>query len=118
MSGEFMKRPPGPCAKVVLAVFGSVFLIALLSVPVTTRTSQLRQDPESNVVVRTTYPRHATMFLPQYLSVKAHSRESGDIQVRSAQWVGTMAIVAVLGVFDYFIFCRLLRRKRRPVEKP
>ena len=105
---------PGPCAKVILAVFGTMFLIALLSVPVTTKSFQLRQDPESNIVTRMTYPRNSTMFLPGYLSAKARSREAGDVRVRSTQWVAAMAIVLVLGVFDYVIFCRLLRRRRRP----
>ena len=58
------------------------------------------------------------MFLPSYLSAKARTAETGDIRLRSAQWVGTLAIVAVLGVFDYFVFCRLLRRKRRIPEEP
>jgi len=118
MSAGFTKPSPGPCAKLVGAVFGSLFLISLLSVPVTTRTSELRQDPDSKIVFKTTYPRNTTMFLPRFLSVRGRSADNGGAHVRSAQWIGTMAIVAVLGVFDYFIFCRLLRRKRRPVEEP
>ena len=118
MSAGFPRSSPGPCARLFLAVFGSLFLISLLSVPVTTRTFELRQDPGSNVVFKTTYPRNTRMFLPRYLSVRARSAGDGDVRVRSAQWIGTMAIVAVLGIFDYFIFCRLLRRRRRPVEEP
>jgi hypothetical protein len=118
MSAGFNKPTAGPCAKIFLTVFGSLFLIALLSVPVTTRTSELRQDPDSSVVFKTTYPRNSTMFLPHYLSVRARSAGRRDIRVRSAPWIGTMVIVAVLGVFDYFIFCRLLRPKRRIPEEP
>jgi hypothetical protein len=113
-----MRPSRGPCAKVVLAVFGTLFLIALLSVPVTTRTSQLRQDPNSNIVFKTTYPRDSTMFLPQYLSVRARSHDEGNVHVKSAQWIGTMAIVAVLGIFDSFVLCRLLRRKLLISEEP
>ncbi len=111
------KAPAGPCAKAVLAVFGSFFLIALLAVPVTTRSSQLRQDPDSSVVLRTTYTRNATMFLPQYLFKKTPPGNGPAVRLRSAQWVGTMAIIAVLGVFDYVVFCRLLRRNRRILEE-
>jgi hypothetical protein len=111
-----MKAPPGPCAKAVLAVFGSLFLIALLAVPVTTRSSQLRQDPDSSVVFKTTYPRNATMFLPQYLFKKTAAGSGPAVRLRAAQWVGTMAVVAVLGLFDYVVFCRLLRRRRRILE--
>lgn len=118
MSAGFTKPSPGPCAKLFLAVFGSLFLIALLSVPVTTKTLELRQAPGSNVVFKTTYPRNTRMFLPGYLSVRARSADDGDVRARSAQWIGTMAIVAVLGIFDYLVFCRLLRRRRRPVEEP
>ncbi len=118
MSAGFTKPSPGPCARLFLIVFGSLLLISVLSVPVTTRTSELRQDPDSDVVVKTTYPRNATMFLPHYLSVRSRPAKDGNVRIRSAQWIGTMAIIAVLGVFDYFVFCRLLRRKRRPVEEP
>jgi len=116
MPDETLKPPSGPCAKAVLALFGSLFLIALLAVPVTTRTAQLRQDPSSSVVFKTTYPRNARMFLPSYLAAKDHSKEGTAVRVRSAQWIGTMAIIALLGVFDYVVFCRLWKR-RRPVPE-
>ena len=118
MSAGSTRPSAGPCAKIVRAVFGSLFLIALLSVPVTTRTSEIRQNPDSNVIFKTTYPRNSRMFLPQYLFLRARATHGGDIRVRSSQWIGTMAIVAVLGIFDDFVLCRLLRRRRRPVEKP
>jgi len=114
MSARAGRASPGPCAKVVLWVFGSLFLIALLSVPVTTKTSQVRQAPDSNLIVRTTFPRNSSMFLPRYLAAKGRPGDAGDVRVRSTQWVGTMAIVLVLGVFDYVVICRLLRRRRRP----
>ena len=114
MSAIIGRASPGPCAKVVLWVFGSLFLIALLSVPVTTKASQVRQAPDSNLIVRTTFPRNSTMFLPQYLAAKGRAGDNGAIQVRSTQWVGTMAIVLVLGIFDYVVICRLLWRRRRP----
>jgi hypothetical protein len=107
-----------PCAKVVSALFGSFFLIALLSVPVTTTTAKLRQDPDSNIVIRTTYPQNSRMFLSRYLSMKAHSPEGSTVRVRSRAWVATMAIIVVLGVFDGLVFCRLLRRPRRQEGGP
>lgn len=110
-----------PCAKAVAAVFGSLFAIALLSVPVTTTTSSDRVEPGSNVIVRTTWPRKARMFLPDYLSKRARPPEGTAVRavrLRSAQWVATMAIVAVLGVFDHLVFCRWLLRRREPAEGP
>jgi hypothetical protein len=118
MSAGFPGPSAGPCTKFFGAVFGSLFLISILSVPVTTRTSELRQDPGSNIVFKMTYPRDSTMFLPRYLSFRARSAGSREVHVRSAQWIGTMVIIAVLGVFDYFVFCRLLRRKRRASSDP
>jgi len=53
------------------------------------------------------------MFLPRYLSAGARLGEGQGVDLRSEQWLGTMAIVVVLGVFDYLVFCRLLRRPRR-----
>jgi hypothetical protein len=96
----------------MVAIFTSIFLIALLSAPVTTTTSKLRQDPDSNIVIRTTYPRNSTMFLPRYLSMRAHPREGRTVRTRSTQWIATMAIVLILGIFDDALFCRMLRRRR------
>lgn len=100
----------------MLALFGYLFLMALLFVPCTTTTSSLRTDPYSQVVIRTTHPRNSYVFLPHYLSMKSHPREGRAVRARSFQWAAFMIIVAVLGLFDYAIFCRLLRRTRRPAE--
>jgi len=116
MSAAAGRSPSGPCAKAVLALFGSLFLIALLAVPVTTRTARLRQDPGSSLVFKTTYPRKATMFLPSYLAAGSRTKDAAAVRVRSAQWIGTMAVIALLGVFDYVVICRLWKR-RRPVPE-
>ena len=107
---------PGPCAKFVIALFGSLFLLAFLFVPCTTTTSSLRTDPTSKVVIRTTHPRNSYIFLPQYLSMRSRPGEGPTVHARSFQWSAFMTIVAVLGLFDYAVFCRLLRRTRRPAE--
>ena len=108
-------RPrPGRCAKFVIALFGSLFLLAFLFVPCTTTTSSLRTDPYSKVVIRTTHPRNSYVFLPQYLSMKSHPGEGRTFRARSFQWSAAMIIVVVLGLFDYAVFCRLLRRTRQP----
>jgi hypothetical protein len=117
-TGDLSKHLPGPCAKAVLSVFGSFFLIALLSVPVTTTTSRTQQDEGSNLVVRTTYPREATMFLPSYLSMRAHPPAGTAVRLRPTPWVAAMAIVVVLGLVDYVFFCRLLRWGRRQAQEP
>lgn len=114
------RRPWCPCAKLVLAVFGSLFLITLLSVPVTTTSSRTRQDQGSLLVVRTTYPRKGRMFLPAYLTMGREARLARGVSVRTTQWVVPLAIMFVLGVVDYFIICRLLWRPRRegPDDEP
>jgi hypothetical protein len=110
-----MRRPrPGPCAKFVIALFGSLFLLAFLFVPCTTTTSSLRADPIFKVVIRTTHPQNSHIFLLQYLSLRAHPKEGRTVRARSFLWSAFMIIVAVLGLFDYAVFCRLLRRTRRP----
>jgi hypothetical protein len=106
----------GPCARIVAAVFGFLFLIALLAVPVTTTTSRFSQEKGSNIITRTSYPRKATMFLPAYLSARARPRQGRTVELLLTQWIATMAIVAGLGVFDYFVFCRLIRRRPRPED--
>ena len=49
--------------------------------------------------------------------MKAHPPEGKTVRARSSEWAAFMIIVAVLGLFDYAIFCRLLRRARRPAER-
>lgn len=114
MNLKICKPRPRPCTKFVLGLFGYLFLMALVFVPCTTTTSSLRTDPYSQVVMRTTHPRNSYIFLPQYLSMRSHPREGRTVRARSFQWTAFMMIVAVLGLFDYAIFCRLLRRTRRP----
>jgi hypothetical protein len=99
----------GPCARIVAAVFGSVFLVVLLSVPVTTTTSRVRQEEGSHIVVRTTYPVEGTMSLFRVLSLRSHPKPGTAVRVRAKQWGATMAIVLALGLFDYAVLCRLLR---------
>jgi hypothetical protein len=110
--------PRGPCAKIIAAIFGTLFLIALLAVPVTTTISKLRQDQGSNIVTRTTYPRKTTMFLPQVLTAGAHRNADRAVRIRSTQWIATMGIILALGILDYGVFCRLFRRTRRPDDEP
>lgn len=114
MKLEKLRPRLGRCAKTVAALFGYLFLMAFLFVPCTTTTSSLRTDPYSQVVIRTTHPRNSYVFLPHYLSMKSHPREGRAVRARSSQWAAFMMIVTVLGLFDYAIFCRLLRRTRRP----
>ena len=110
VDGQRPRSGPRPCAKLVLAVFGSLFLISLLSVPVTTSSSKTRQDQGSLLVVRTTYPRKGRMFLPAYLTMGREARQARGVIVRTTEWVVPLAIMVLLGVVDYFIICRLLWR--------
>jgi hypothetical protein len=107
---------PVSCGRIVVAVFGTLFLIAFLSVPCTKSTSSLRTDPYTQIVYRTTHPQNVRVFLPTYLSLKARPQKAPIVRIRSTEWTMTMAIIAVLGVFDYLAFCRVLRRKRLPRE--
>ncbi len=117
MSNGSWPASKGPCAKIVLAVFGGLLLIALLSVPVTTTESSFRQDKGSLLIFRSTYPKNSTMFLPSYLAAKANAKE-GTLRLRSAQWLGTMAIILVLGLFDHLVLCRIWQRSRRSRIRP
>ncbi|MCK7490062.1 MAG: hypothetical protein MZU79_07450 [Anaerotruncus sp.] len=66
---------------------GPFFLIALLSVPVTTTTSRTRQDEGSNLVVRTTYPRRGHDVPAPVSLVRARPPKAGTaVRVRATQW--------------------------------
>lgn len=120
MSAESPKISPRPWAKAFLAFFGGLFLIALLSVPVTTRTSTFRRDPGSNVIIKTTYPRKERMFLPRYLG-RGRGPGADAVRLRSAQWLTTLAVIALLGILDFVLVGRVLSRPRRippPLDGP
>jgi hypothetical protein len=120
MAEERPSLSSGPCARTVIALFGTLFLIVLLAVPVVTTESRLREDPLTKIVTRTTYPRNATWFLPRVLASGGRNGPGQAVRVRTTQWVATLAIVGFLGLLDYGLFCRLLRRRRpvRPVQTP
>ena len=112
-----IRRPrPGRCARFVIGFFGSLFLLAFLFVPCTTTTSSVRTDPISKVVIRTTHPQNSHIFLPQYLSLRSHPKEGQTVRPRFSQWSALMIIIAVLGLFDYAVCCRLLRRTHKRPE--
>lgn len=113
--GTGRREGRGPCGRIVAAVFGTVFLVVLLSVPVTTTTSRIRQEEGSHIVVRTTYPVEGTMSLFRVLSLRSHPKAGTAVRVRTTQWIATMGLVLALGLFDYAVLCRLLRlgRQRR-----
>ena len=95
--------------------FGALFLIALLSVPVTTRTTRLRQDPASLVAFKSTYPRNSRMLLPRDLAWTADPKKAPEVWLRAAEWLGTMAIITALGLFNFAVVRRLLPRPVGPV---
>ena len=119
MIEESPAPPTGSCARIVASLFGMVFLIALLAVPVVTTESRLREDPVTKIVTRTTLPRKTTMFLPRLLASETRGPHR-TVHVRTTQWVATVGIVAFLGLLDYGLFCRLLRcsRPARPAQIP
>jgi hypothetical protein len=109
--------PAGPCARTIAAAFGVMALIAFLAVPVVKTELRLREDPVTKMVTRTTFPRQTTMFLPRVLASNERHGPQRTVRVRTTQWLVTLAIVGFLGLLDYGLFCRLLRR-RRPGQIP
>lgn len=104
------------CTKVVVGLFGGLFLLALIFVPCTTTTTTLRLDPYSRVYIRTTIPKNSHVLLPRYVLQKSTAQDRDKIHVRSFQWVAFMLLIAVLGTLDYLVFCRYFMRRGRPSD--
>jgi hypothetical protein len=104
------------CTKVVVGLFGGLFLMALIYVPCTTTTTTLKLDPYSRVYLRTTIPKNSYVLLPRYILQKSRAQDRDKIHARSFQWVAFMVLIAVLGTFDYVVFCRYFGRRRRQAD--
>lgn len=104
------------CAKVVIGVFGCLFLMAVIFVPCTTTTTTLRLDPYSRVYLRTTIPKNSYVLLPHYILQKSRVQDREKIHARSFEWAAFMILIAVLGTFDYLVVCRYFRRTGRRAD--
>jgi hypothetical protein len=97
------------CTKTVGSIFGGLFLAAVIFVPCTVTRTVISLDTTSRVYIRKTIPRNTHLFLPSYLAARRAS-PGRKVEARTTQWVGYASLFAVLGVLEYFVFCR--RRKR------
>lgn len=110
-----------PCRKRVLRVFGLIALLVLLFPPYQETRISRTQARGSVLVRKVTTGGRGLMFLPSYLKVRGvtlsnRGREERRVVLDGRFLAGEFGVIAVLGVFDYFLLCGLRQRPRKPLS--
>ena len=109
--------PVRECGKRVFKIFGSLILLALLFVPYKRTNVEVYQSGSSYLNRRVTTMSRGHMFLPIFIKNRGTwvSRESGGKRttvLNAKMLAGEVGLLLFLAVFDYFIFCVWMRRRR------
>jgi hypothetical protein len=108
-----------PCRKRVLRIFGLLTLLVLLVPPYREIRINRYQERGSVLVRRVTTGGRGFMLLPQFLklrgqSISGKSREERRISLNESMFFSELGVVAILGLFDYFVLCSF---RKRPVKQ-
>jgi len=110
-----------PCQKRVLRVFGLIALLVVLFPPYREARINRYQARGSVLVRKVTTGGRGLMFLPRFLKIRGvtlseRGREERRVVLDGRFLAGEFAVIAVLGLFDYFLLCGLRRRSKRVLE--
>lgn len=105
------------CAKNIVLIFGILFLLAVLIVPYNSSHVSFELDSRSKDILKVTKNQSGYIFLPTYLILRA--RMNSDDETRDFYHLNTVlfaaeiVLILFLGLLDYFLFCRFLRKRRK-----
>ncbi len=105
------------CTKNIVLIFGILFLLAVLFVPFNSSHVSFELDSRSKDVLKVTQKKSGCIFLPTYLKHRARmdsDEETRDFyHLKSALLAAEIGLILFLGLLDYFLFCRFLRKRRK-----
>lgn len=105
------------CAKNIVLIFGILFLLAVLIVPYNSSHVSFELDSRSKDILKVTKNQSGYIFLATYLILRA--RMNSDDETRDFYHLNTVlfaaeiVLILFLGLLDYFLFCRFLRKRRK-----
>jgi hypothetical protein len=106
------------CGKRILAGFGLLLAAAILAVPYREADVVVTQEGRrATFATRTTTVNEGYMFLPRFLKRRGDwssplTRAERHTALRTGLYTAEIGVVIILGIGDYLIFCRWLRRRR------
>lgn len=106
------------CGKRILAGFGLLLAAAILAVPYREADVIVTQEGRrATFATRTTTVNEGYMVLPRFLQRRGDwssplTRAERHTVLRSGLYAAESGVVLALGIGDYLIFCRWLRRRR------
>jgi len=110
-----------PCRKRVLRVFGLIALLVVLFPPYQETRISRTQSRGSVLVRKVTTGGRGLMFLPRFLKIRgvtlsSRGREERRVTLDGRFFLGEFGVIAVLGLFDYFVLCSWRRRPKKPLS--
>lgn len=110
-----------PCRKKVGIIFGGLIFLALLLVPYRETKVDVSRITSTVLARRVTTVTNGHMFLPRFLKTRGRWEAPATGQQRTTVlntklFVGEIAVLLFLAVFDDLVFCVWVRRRRRTVE--
>ncbi len=107
------------CTKNIVLIFGILFFLAVLFVPYNSSHVSFELDSRSKDVLKVTQKKSGYIFLPTYLIFRAQM-DSGDetrdfYHLNTVMLAAEIVLILFLGLLDYFLFCRFLRKRRKIV---
>ena len=112
------------CTKNILKIFGSLLILAILFVPYYSTHVKIKNKfgPYSGIKEKTTSKKNGYMFVFQLLKKREVKSDYAEVSyetysLNTKVYITEIAIIIFLAVFDYFIFCILLKKKVRRKDK-
>ena len=105
------------CTRKILLIFGFMLLLILLFIPYRSTHIKYQINPHSLANYKITTHQKGYMFVFKYL--KAKSNEISDPEndqdiysLNNTVFLIEIFIIIILGPFDYFLFCEVLKKKK------
>lgn len=103
-------------------MFGLIALLVVLFPPYQETRISRTQARGSVLVRKVTTGGRGLMFLPSFLKVRGvtlsnRGREERRVVLDGRFLAGEFGVIAVLGLFDFFVLCGLRRRSNRVLKK-
>jgi hypothetical protein len=110
------------CRKKVLGIFGMLLVAALLFVPYHQTRVNIYRSSSSVIARRVTTQTDGHMFLLRFLKLRGHwvanaTGEQRNMIFNKTLFIGEISAILSLGIFDYFLFCLWLGRRRAVAKK-
>lgn len=108
------------CTKNIVLIFGILLLLAVLFVPYKSSHVSFELDSRSKDILKVTKNKRGYIFLPSYLILRARMDSDDETKdfyhLNISLLAAEIILILFMGLLDYFLFCRFLR-KRRKIEE-